>query len=410
MDEGVVLKAIEGLESSVKGKIAEIDTAIVDDRRESAKTHREMKSAIERLEGSLDGLPEKWREDVKNMLGTMPNPKKQFQTNADVWIDLTKLSREDFVKMGDESNPALGHPEGVAFRKSFLAPAELQEMRRKAITATENTPGAPMQPGFLWSEAIVGDPWVVAGAFQMPLTAPNFNTVKVTDIAFANTSTVGATSFDAPKGSLTAGAAQHVKTYTCRVIVPNEQESDVMGTIAHVERMIERAYGKQRGSLTTAAIAAGLDDAGNAVKTGAANTAITTANALTKLLSLTSIAKLADYWAHRPAFVLHPMDSVTLYEAIGGKGGFTLDPQTGLMRLGAWPIHIDTQAEANATDDKQPDYFGSWEDAVIQAQRGRLTIDRYMATIPGAVAIYAHFRFKELVVNDEAYSGIVVGA
>ena len=392
--------------------IRDVQGAIVEDVRDAAKTAKEAKEAADRLEASLEKLPKEWRDDLRNYLETLPNSQKLAEKPANEWLDLSKMQEDDFRKMGDQRpDQALGAPEGTAFRKSFLSPHEREELHLKAIDAVDAVPGAAGQAGMLWNKAIVGDPWVGAGAFQMPLSAPNFKTVEASGLTFdsGNAAKPAATAFDNPVGAL-ASTDRAALTYAMRVIVSRNQEDDLTGTVAYLERMVRMAYGKQRGALTSSAVAGGVSDPGNTVKTGTANTAISDANAISKLLGLTAKGDVPDYWPNMPSFVLHPADAVTLYEAIAAKGGFSLNPQTGLVQLGAWPIHIDTQAESNVTDGKYPDFFGAWGDALIQAQLGRLVIDRYMATIPGAFAIYAQFRFLPVLVNSSAMAQIKVGA
>ena len=405
-------EAFDELKTKISGidKIDEIEVAVVDDQRELATTKKEMKEATDKLEASLEGLPVKWREDMKEHLKTLSNPEKEVEQPDEQWMDMSKMSKEDFVKMGGDDKPAqvLGYPEGTAFRKSFLNPVEIRE---KAITATSGV-GAPLMSALLWNDAIVGDPWAGAGAFQMAPTSPNFQTLEVSNVQFAAGATVGATDFDSPTGTLGTAAERKCLTYTSRILIPNEQEADVRGTLSHIEMMIRLAYGKIRGKLTTTAVQTGSKN-GNDVKTGTTLLAISIANAVSKLLGLTVKGNVSDYWPMQPAFMLHPSDMSTLYQELLGKSGVNIDPQSGLMRLGSWQLHVDNQAAPNSgtgTDGNKPDFFGAWVMALIQAQRGRLTLDRYLTTVPGAIALYSSFRFLPVVVNNEAYGQIKVGA
>ena len=390
------------------GKIADVETAVVEDRREFATTKAAMTEAIDKINADLESLPAKVREDFKTHLDSLPNPRKEREEDPGLsWRDMAKLKAADFALDGDDDRRPVVAGEGQAFRKSYPSPGE---MRAKA-TVGASEPGTQYgQTHMIWHQAIVGDPWTAAGAYQMDLDAPNLVTVEASGINFDTNqnAAVSASSFDATIGAI-APSVSTVKTYVCRVLIPNEQEADLMGTIARLEMMMRLAYGKKRGGLTTAAISAGVK-AANVVKTGVAATALTKANAMAKLLSLTAIGSLADYWADSPAYVLHPQDSVVLFEELAGKGGLTVDAVTGSARLGNWPIMVDPQAQANNVDDNEPDYFGAWNSAAIQAQRGRLVIDRYMQTVPGAVALYGAFRFIPVSVNNDAYAAIQVGA
>ena len=393
-----VMEALDELKTKISGidKIAELETVVIDDQRELAKTKKEMKEATDKLEASLDGLPEKMREEFKQHLETMPQAERQMETPANEWVDMSKMKSEDFQKMGDE-RPTLIQQEGQAFRKSFLSPAELKE---KAINATSGVSGAGTTPATLWHDAIVGDPWITAGAFQMAPTHPNFQTVKVTNVQFAATTTVGATSFDAPTGTMATAVAHKCLTYTSRILVPLEVESDIMGTVAHIEDMVRLAYGKIRGSLTTTEVGADAK---------AGNTSTTNNNSgasKTEMVSLgfAMMGNVSDYWPAGCKWVLNSGDSLKLYDQLTGSSGLAMNPQSGLPRFAGYDIVIDHQAQTAA--EKLINFFGCWRQALVQAQRGRLTMDRYMGTVPGAVALYSTFRFIPTVVNSDAYAAM----
>ena len=398
-----VMEALDELKTKISGidKIAELETAVIDDQRELAKTKKEMKEATDKLEASLDGLPEKMREEFKQHLETMPQAERQLETPANEWVDMSKMKSEDFQKMGDE-RPTLIQQEGQAFRKSFLSPAELKE---KAINATSGVSGAGTTPATLWHDAIVGDPWITAGAFQMAPTHPNFQTVKVTNVKFAATTTVGATSFDAPTGTMATAVAHKCLTYTSRILVPLEVESDIMGTIAHIEDMVRLAYGKIRGSLSTAEVQ--TDVASGNTSTTNANTGATDAEMTS--LGFAMMGAVSDYWPAGCKWVLNSGDSLKLYnQLLTTANGAQINPQNGLPMFAGHDIVIDHQAASNKTTKKVVNFFGCWRQALVQAQRGRLTMDRYMGTVPGAVALYSTFRFIPTVVNASAYAGMKI--
>lgn len=404
MDMKTVLEALKELKTKLSGldHIAQIDVAEVEDFRGAAKDAKELKERIEKFEASIEKLPEEWREDVKKLMATLPHTTSQPETKAGIWQKLQEITPEELAKHGAAP---MG---GEGWRKSFLSPAERDEIAQKAIEAQEGTAGALTSSARLWNKAITGDPWVLAGAFQMPLSSPNFLTVEAKNISFKGETEVDATKFDATVGDLD-DASHMAKTYVCRVQVPNNQESDLPGTIAHIERMIQRAYGKQRGALTTAVVRDGVL-AGNKVPTGSAAGAITEDNAIAKLMAMTVAGNLPDYHADMPAFVLNSLDALTAYLALLDKGGLAINPETKLQMMAGYDINIDTQADANKGAGKKPDFFGAWEQALVQAQLGRLIVDRYDQTIPGAIAIYAAFRFRPVVVNNDAYSFITVAA
>ena len=403
---------IEDLQEGVKGlkaKIEDISVAEVNDVRDAAKTAKEAKEAVEKLEASLEKLPAQWRDEVKNIIDTQPDPKRQSKTKGDEWVDVTKMSDDDFAKSGSRPREMLGQPEGTVFRTSFASPYERQKAVTSPATDLDSVPGYQVRDVNIWNKAIVGDPWPMAGAFQMPLQTGNWKTLEASTIAFdAAQAKPSATAFDAPTGGVEA-TDQTTTTHTMRVLVSHNQEDDVQGITAYILRMIQLAYGKTRGGITTKAVVGGVL-AGNSVASGFAATSISNANALSKLLSMTAQGNVADYWPMGASYVLHPGDYVTLLQSLASSGGINLDPTVGLPALASWPVLVDTQAESNATAAKFPNFFGAWEMALVQAQVGRLTVDRYMATIPGAMAIYAQFRFKPVVVNSAAYSQIQVKA
>ena len=407
---------IAGIETAA-GKIGEVDTAVVEDRREFAKTKQEHKDAIDKLRSDLDALPEKVREDFKAHLDSLPNPKKEREDDpGSQWRDMATLKAEDFALDGDRPEHNV-FGKGQAFRKSFLSPGE---MRTKAtIGGAGGSQPSTNFPNthYMWNQAIVGDPWTAAGAYQMDLDAPNLVTVEAAGINFdTNQSTaIGGASFDTTIGTVTLQNPAAVKTYVCRVLIPNEFEADLMGTVGRIEMMMRLAYGKKRGGLTTAAVVAGIKSGNTRTMPDTTLFPLTPATTAkgarggivtTELLALAALGTMPDYWADNPVYVLHAADAVALFEDLADKGGLTIDAVTGSARLGNWPLVVDTQAEANNVKGKIPDFFGAWNSALIQAQRGRLVIDRYMQTIPGAVALYGAFRFVPVAVNNNAYTGI----
>ena len=397
---------IAGIETAA-GKIGEVDSAVVEDRREFAKTKQEHKDAIDKLRADLDALPEKVREDFKAHLDSLPNPKKEREEDpGSQWRDMATLKAEDFALDGDRPEHNV-FGKGQAFRKSFLSPGELRE--KATIGGAGGSQPSTNFPNthYMWNQAIVGDPWTAAGAYQMDLDAPNLVTVEASGINFDTnqSAALGGASFDTTIGAVTLANPTAVKTYVCRVLIPNEFEADLMGTIGRIEMMMRLAYGKKRGALTSAAVVAGIK-AGNTITSTKTGTAEAPDAIISKLLSLTSIGTVPDYWADNPVFMLHAGDAVSLFEGLAGKGGLTVDAVTGSARLGNWSLVVDTQAESNATKGKIPDLFGAWNSALIQAQRGRLVIDRYMQTIPGGVALYGAFRFVPVAVNNNAFAGM----
>ena len=385
-------------------KIAEIETAVIDDQRELAKTATELKEAKDKLEASIEGLPEQWRADIKAHIDTLPDPNKQKDSPAEVWQDMAKMDREDFIKSGSES-PILVNAEGQAFRKSFESPVEIRE---KAINATSGV-GAGTLPALLWNAAIVGDPWAAAGAFQMAPSSPNFQTLEVSNVQFAASTTTGAASFDAPVGTLGTAAERKCLTYACRILIPREQEADVSGTLSHVEQMVRLGYGKLRGSLTSAAMSKGALAANKGAIAGT-KVASTAAKIIGELLALPTIGDVADYWALEPSWMLTPNDYQTLFTALSTSSGFAMQPGDSVPRFNGWRVHVDNQAQSpTAKSGNTSSAFGAWSAGLIQAQRGRLTLDRYMATVPGAIALYATFRFLPVAVNPGAYGVTVSG-
>jgi len=410
------ITALEGLLKEIQEKVAttakieDIQVGIVEDingLKAAAKDAKELKEAFEKLEASVEKLPAEWREDVKKYVESLPDPTKENTQHPNVWRDISKMTKDDFELDGARPDVA-NAPEGTSYRKSFLSPAELKEKAAgDGIGNQSGVPGAPHQPGILWGAALPGDPWVAAGAEQIALSAPTFSTVALTGITFGNAvadaaaGKLTAQSFDTTVGA-SAETSQSAKTYVCRVIVSRNAEDDIAGTVQFIENRIRMAYGMTRGSVTSAAVRTG-SLAGQQIVSSTSGKGLEKATAVDTALSLTAIGKVPNYWPAMPAWVLNPSDLIQLYSGIAASGGFALDPQTGLARLGMWPIHGDPQAAANGAS-ALTSFFGSWAYALIQAQRGRLTIDRYMETVPGAISIYAAFRFSGVVVDNEAYS------
>ena len=412
MDKEALEKLLKELKEKIDkaAKIEDVQVGIVEDingLKKAAKDAAELKEAFEKLEASVEGLPKEWREDVKKYIETLPDPAKEQGKLANVWRDITKMSADDFELDGEK--PAVTNaPEGTSFRKSFLSPHELREKAAgDGIGNQSGVPGAPTQPGILWGQAIPGDPWPTAGAEQVPLSAPNFQTVELSGIGFGSAVADGAggkitaQSFDATVGE-TAAASHSAKTYVCRVIISRNAEDDLTGTVAFVENRIRMAYGMTRGKVTSDLVRTG-HLAANEVLSGAANTGLIKNGGVDKALEMTAKGNVPNYWPLMPAWVLNPGDLIGLYSSMSDRSGFSIDPTTGLARLGMWPIVGDPQAEANGAN-AFTSFFGAWMYALMQAQRGRLTIDRYMETVPGAISIYAAFRFVPVITDSQAYS------
>ena len=388
----------------IKDKVAEIESVVLTDLPAVKDDLKAAKEALDAQKDELAALPAKVRGDFEDWIKLMPDAQKQLESEPDEWRDIAEMTQDELQKSTPEELPP-PRPKGHAFRKSFLTPAE----RIKAIDAAQSVPGGATSMGYLYRDALGGDPFVSANAHQMQLSAPNFLPLKADQIEFTEEATVNHQSMDTTQGRLVAGAAVPVKTYVVRVTIPRAQEADVMGTMTFLEMYILAAYGAARGSLSTAALKAGRL-AGNEVKTGAASTALTAANIEAKLLQMVTEGNLPNYAPYMPSFVLHPSDYQTLYQAITAKGGFALDPRTGLERWGRYELHINTHAEANATTNNVPDFFGAYGHVLIQAMRGRMMIDRYEQTVPGAIVVYACFRFVPIVINNDGLSHIRVAA
>ena len=403
-------------------KIEDIQMVEVDDVRDAAKSAKDAKEATERLEASLEGLSEKVRDEVRNVIDTAPDVQRQKQTQPEEWLDMTKMSQEDFAPYGTDRPAQLhGQREGTVFRTSFLSPYEMQKAAGAAATNvldpsgpsstdTSNLQGGVTTDVKVWNKAIVGDPWVGAGAFQMPLNAGSFKTLEASGIAFDSTAVGPAnTAFDATNVSGKVQESSHAaKTHTMRVLVSHNQEDDVAGITAYLLMMIQMAYGKSRGALTSAALQAKAGDA-NEQTSGVATALPTTANTFARLMLLASKGDMPDYWPAGPSFMLNPAGYTNMLQGVADKGGFSMSPNHAIGNLAGWDVHLDTQAEAVAAN-AHPIFFGAWRMAVLQAQVGRLTVDRYMATVPGAMAIYAQFRFLPVVCNPKAYSAMKVAA
>ena len=422
MQESYVKNALEEIKGKfgeiddLKAKIEDIQVAEVDDVRHASKSAKEAKDAVDRLEASIEKLPQEWRDDVKNILDTAPDVGKQAKTRPEEWIDATKMTESDFDRMGgNRPTQMLGQPEGTVFRTSFASPYEMQKAAGAAAmnnldpegvssTDTANIQGGVVNEVHTWHKAIVGDPWVQAGAFQMPLSAGSFKTLEASSITFDSTTVKPTnTAFDSFSGKVQE-TGRTTKTHTMRVVVSHNQEDDVAGITAYILRMIQLAYGKARGGATTTAVVSGALAANN-VKTAARGTAYAADKVVGGLLSLTSKGDIPDYWPSGGAFVLSPTHYTTLIHGLASVGGYQMAPSTTIGNFMGWGLTVDTQAAAFANDAKT-DFFGSWPHALIQAQVGRLTVDRYMATIPGAIAIYAQFRFLPVVHNNAAYGHV----
>ena len=412
MDLDILKQAVDALQAKLDGfqHLKELDSATVQDLRGVATTAKEAKDAAAKLEADLEKLPAKLREDFKNYLDTIPNAKTENLKPAGEWLDLSKMKAEDFAATNDERpKMALGSEENMAHRKSWASPAEKEAaIEKAAATNVDGTIGSLTQQAILWHKAIVGDPWVMAGAMQVPLSAPNFKTVEASDISFATINTdarrkPAQANFAANQLNGQVDELEHsAKTHVVRAVVSWNQDDDLSGLSTMFERMIGRAYGKQRGKLTSDKVAAAV--AQELVSTNSGKS-LEAENAINQLMQLTVQGEMADYWPSMPNFMLNPADAVTAFEAVSKSGGFALNPQTGLMQLASWPIHVDTQAEAIAANN-HPSFFGAWDEALIQAQLGRLTVDRFLATIPGAIVFYAQFRFEPVVILTDAYVGL----
>ena len=387
-------------------KVESFETAI-EDLRADAKNAKEMKDAVEHLEEQLKTLPAELREDIKNQLDSMPNPEVEEKTKAGEWEDVYDLVQKDAEYL--IKNPGNGTPvimKDQVLRKSFESPSE---MREKAVTAqgaigNSPVPGAATLGGMLWDQAVHSDPWIGAGANQLSLSAPNFKTVELSGISFSAENTAGATTLSG-LGGTTAESTHSVQTYVARAGVSRIAEEDMSGTVALMTNRINRLYYQQRGSLTTAAVKAGLQS-GNTVASGAA-AAFASGEAYDKLISLPTEIPLYRAGAN---YVVNPDVVTELNVSITGKAGVTFNPMTGIPQIGLYPLNQDTQMDAPNTANNKPAFFGQWNEAVVQAQRGRLIVDQYLQTIPGMIVLYAAFRFIPVVVNNQAFSGINIAA
>ena len=406
-------------------KIEDIQMIEVDDVRDTAKTAKEAKEAADRLEASFDGLSEKVRDEIKNVVDTAPNVERQKHTQPGQWLDMAKMSQEDFADhcIGRPSE-ALGQPENTVFRTSFLSPYEMQKAAGAATThvldpsGPSSTDTSNLQGGIttdvkIWNKALVGDPWVQAGAFQMPLSAGSFKTLEASGIAFDATAAAPTNAaFDTVSGKVqeTSHAA---KTHTMRVLVSHNQEDDVQGITNYLLMMIQLAYGKSRGTLTTAAVKAGGSSGNNFTtankgdRLASGDTSGRVLNAYEHLLEMTSRGVLSQYWPDGASFMMNPGVFVRLMSATVKQGGYDMPPSHVLRNIGGWGVHVDTQLDTQAAS-ATPVVFGAWRTALLQAQVGRLTVDRYTATVPGAMAIYAQFRFLPVIMNPDAYGKFII--
>ena len=407
-------------------KIEDIQMIEVDDVRDTAKTAKEAKEAVERLEASFDGISTKVRSEIKNVLDTAPNVERQKQTPPEQWLDMAKMSQEDFADhcIGRPSE-ALGQPEGTVFRTSFLSPYEIQKAAGAATThvldpsGPSSTDTANLQGGIttdvkFWHKAIIGDPWVQAGAFQMPINAGSFKTLEASGIAFDATAAAPTNAaFDTVSGKVqeTSHAA---KTHTMRVLVSHNQEDDVQGITNYLLMMIQLAYGKSRGALTTAAVKAGGSSDNNTTSGNKAdrfhggNAGSNKLDIYAEMLEMPSRGTLPNYWPMGGAFVMHPeLLSYLLIRMAVKQVAYDMPPSIRMRNVAGWDVIPNTQVDSQAVS-AIPLYWGSWRMALLQAQVGRLTVDRYTATVPGAMAIYAQFRFLPVIMNPDAYGKFII--
>jgi len=164
-------------------------------------------------------------------------------------------------------------------------------------------------------------------------------------------------------------------------------------------------YGKERGGQATAAVRAGATKNSNTVKSSGRGAALTKANAFDKLMELPAKGNLVNYWPYGAAFVLHPQHFTALLQSVAATGGYSMNPASVLGMVAGWGIGVDPQAQAIGND-AVTDFFGAWNASLIQAQQGRLNLDRYTQTIPGAITYFARFRYLPVVYDTEAYGYI----
>lgn len=363
---------------------------------------------VEKLKADLEHLPAKVREDIENWLTTVPDAAGTQKRQSRQWVDMAKLGEDELGDRRQVKSDFVAAQPGVAYRMTLDSPAEAKAKAEKAAAGLNTNPaeGRGTAPGIAWAEAYSGDPWVDAGAWQHSPAEGKFQLLKTTGVEFGNAEgSRTAASFDTISGQVEA-SGHDVSTYVVRLLIGYEGLEDVPSLLTQLERFIMQAYLQKRAALTTAAVVAGKKDA-NSVASGAGTTGITATNGIEKLLSLPP--KVSKYWPSMPSWVLSPDDEMALLAALI-KAGVAIDPGNGVPRFGRWPVVTDTQAAGAGTDGNLTSFFGAWEDAVCQAQRGRLILDRSRAAVPGALAVFSAFRFAPIVYNNGAYAQIKIGA
>ena len=406
-----MLKSIEDKMAEVpelKAKVESIDTLKIEGEVQSLSDDvKQSKEGVEKVEAALENLPEDIRKEVKAYLGSLPKD-SEHKEKAGEWHDISKL---------DHGNPALGGhdkiacTEGTSFRKSFLTPEEINKADQNLLDGTQ---GSLTNQAVVWSKAVVGDPWVAAGASQINLSAPNFKTVEQSGLNFDTTGASAQPSnqaFDTVIGTVTE-QSHSVVTYVMRTMISHNQADDLSGITNHLTNQIVMQYGKKRGALTTAAVQAGSLDA-NDVASGVSAKSLqgktpANANFATDVMDK-MILQVTDYNMFNPSFVMNHGDALAYAKATRTENGNAINPATGLLSYLDSRIHIDHQAAGLTTNGNHPSFYGAWGNALIQAMYSRLIVDLYMQTIPGAAVYYSAFRFLPVVVDNTAYSQIKVG-
>ena len=388
-------KAIEDLKSSVIGKIAEIDGVTLKNTAD-----------LDEVKAKLAELPAQVRADFESYIEVLSKGELAWTLKAEglpKWHDLAGIETKEETAASPIFRPS---GPGVAFRKTFPAPLTRSKAALTAIPAE----GRGTEPGRLWAAGYAPDVWQAAGAMQIEPTEGKWQSVETTGIAFSagGEGSRDATSFDATQGAI-AATERDLNTHVVRCIVPFELQQDVPMISTQIEALILRAYAERRGVATTSVVENGVLPA-NQVPSGAAATGLTDANVISKLLSLATVAGIPKHWlSPGTSWVVSPKTWTTLAEKLLGSGGVSMAPGAGLTGFAGWPLFADPSA-ADLVDDKLIDFFGDMEAAVYQAQRGRLIIDRSVAAIPGALAIFSAFRFGAALIDEAAIAAIKVGA
>lgn len=119
----------------------------------------------------------------------------------------------------------------------------------------------------------MGDVWTMAGAHQMPIYSPKFKTVEASGLTWISGANAkpSNTSWNTTQGQLEETESE-CTSYVMRLLLSNDQVEDLSGIVQYLTQTIMRLWGKQRGALTTKAMAAGSTQN---IASGGTNTALT---------------------------------------------------------------------------------------------------------------------------------------